>query len=282
MIIDCHTHLNNYVNEEVDSLTENLENLQREMRKNRVDISLVLTSYKLKPGRPSTRDAVNATRNLKHIYIIAGLSYLSFEAGQLSEIKEYMKEGSVRGLKIYPGYEPFYPSDEKFRPAYELAEEFDLPVMIHTGDTYDPRGRVKYAHPLNVDDVAVDFPNVKFIICHLGNPWLKDTMEVVYKNQNVYTDMSGLVLGNFNDRFEQFMAKQFQEMCAFGMEHEKVLYGTDWPLSSMDSYLNFLKEIRIPDRDRKKIMWENAAKLFKLSPSHSMFEHSNSIKKIFS
>ncbi len=269
MIIDCHTHINHYEDESVSTLPQMLERLQREMRRNRVDIALVLTSYKVNPGRPSTRDAVAATKDLKNIFIVAGISYLNFREEDLEELRGYLREGFVRGFKLYPGYEPFYPSDERLHPVYALAEEFDVPVMIHSGDTYDPKGKIKFSHPLHVDDVAVDHPNVKLIICHIGNPWVRDTMEVVYKNKNVYTDISGLVLGDFSDRFEAYMRKQIQEMLLYGVEPEKVLYGTDWPISSMQSYLEFIDELKIPERDRNKIMWENAARLFKVSTEHS-------------
>jgi len=264
MIVDCHTHINNYHDEEKASLGECLDNLQKEMRRNRVDVAVVLTSYKVNPGRPSTHDAVAATRDLKHIYIVAGISFLNFDEAELARLRPYLEEGSVRGLKLYPGYEPYYPNDPKLRSVFALAEEFGVPVMIHSGDTYNPMGRVRYSHPLHIDDVAVDYPNVNIIICHIGNPWIRDCMEVVYKNKNVYTDISGLVLGDFNDRFEEFMRKQLQEMLLYGVEPDKVLYGTDWPISSMDSYLEFIEELRIPDREKKKILSENALKLFKL------------------
>jgi hypothetical protein len=39
-----------------------------------------------------------------------------------------------------------------------------------------------------VDDVAVDHRDLQIIICHLGNPWFRDCMEVVYKNPNVSAD----------------------------------------------------------------------------------------------
>lgn len=269
MIVDCHTHINNYHNEEVVSLQECLDNLQQEMRKNRVDIALVLTSYKVNPGRPSTRDAVLATRDMDHIFIVAGISYASFRKEELGELREYLTEGSIRGLKLYPGYEPFYPNDEKLHPVYELAEEFGVPVMIHSGDTYNPMGRIRFSHPLHIDDVAVDHPGVSIVICHIGNPWIRDCMEVVYKNKNVYTDISGLVLGDFTDRFEVYMRKQLQEMLLYGVEPDKVLYGTDWPISSMSSYLEFMNELNIPDRDKKKMLSENAVRLFKLKPPQS-------------
>ena len=107
-------------------------------------------------------------------------------------------------------------------------------------------------------------PAVNFVICHLGNPWIRDCMEVVYKNKNVYTDTSGLVLGGFSDRFESFMRKQVQEMLLFGVNPSKVLFGTDWPISSMESYLDFMEELKVPEVDRKKIMYQNAAQLFKI------------------
>ncbi len=264
MIIDCHTHLNNYHDETVSALDESLRKLQHELRRNRVDIALVLTSYKVSPGRPSTHQVIEATRGLKNIYVVAGISYDGFTPESLNELRQYLEEGSVRGLKLYPGYQPFYPADPKLAPVYRLAEEFDVPVMIHTGDTYAPSGKVKFAHPLNVDEVAVDFPRVNFVICHIGNPWIRDCMEVVYKNANVYTDISGLTLGNFSDRFERYMRQQLQEMLIYGVEPENVLFGTDWPISSMEGYLRFMEDLKLPDHEKRKIMYQNAAKLFKL------------------
>lgn len=264
MIIDCHTHLNNYTDESVHSLPEDLARLQSVMRRNRVDVSLILTSYKVVPGRPSARAVVEATRHLDNLHVVAGISWATFNADDVRELRSLLEEGAIKGLKLYPGYEPFYPADPKLTPAYLLAEEFDVPVMIHTGDTYAPTGKVKFAHPLHVDEVAVDFPRVKFLICHLGNPWFRDCMEVVYKNENVYTDISGLTLGEFNDRFEAYMRQQLKEMILWGVNPDRVLYGTDWPLASMESYLEFMEELALPSRDKDLMFFENAARLFKL------------------
>lgn len=271
MIIDSHVHLNYYEDESQPALPRQLEALQREMRRNRIDIALALTSYKNEPGRPSVGEVVKAVRDLRCVKVVAGMSYLRRADQDLGEIREYLKSGIVRGLKFYPGYEPFYPADLDMRPAVELALEFDVPLMIHSGDTFTPRGRIKFSHPLHVDDLAVDHPELKIVICHLGNPWLRDCMEVVYKNANVYADISGLVLGGFSDRFELYMRRQLQDMLLYGVEPGKVLYGTDWPIATMESYLKFVEELAIPDEDRRRILWENAATLFGLRASDSMF-----------
>ena len=271
MIIDCHVHLNYYDDESKPALPRQLDGLQREMRRNRVDIALALTSYKDVPGRPSVGEVVKAVRDIPSIKVIAGMSYLRRGEQDFGELREYLRSGIVRGLKFYPGYEPYYPADPEMRPAVELALEFGVPLMIHSGDTFSAKGRIKYSHPLQVDDLAVDHPELKIIICHLGNPWLRDCMEVVYKNANVYADISGLVLGDFSDRFELYMQRQLQDMLLFGVEPSKVLYGTDWPIASMESYLDFVKELNIPEADRRRILWDNAAGLFGLHASDSMF-----------
>jgi hypothetical protein len=170
----------------------------------------------------------------------------------------------VKGLKLYPGYEPFYPHDKRLRVVYDLAEEFGVPVMFHSGDTYSPTGKVKYSHPIEVDEVAVDHPRVNFVICHLGNPWLVDCMEVVYKNANVFADFSGLVLGEFTEPFEDYMSEQIAEVILYAGKPNSFLYGSDWPICSMRSYVEFVKQLRLPDADRRLIMYENARRLFKL------------------
>jgi len=264
MIVDCHVHVNNYHDEAVENLDVAIQELLRQLRRNRVDVAIILTSYKVSPGRPSTRAVVEATRAFRNLFVVAGLSWTSFSERDLDDIRPGVEEGKVRGLKLYPGYEPFYPNDAKLEPAFAFAREHDLPVMVHTGDTYTPRGKIKYSHPLNVDELAVDHPDVKFVICHIGNPWIRDCMEVVYKNANVYCDFSGLVLGDFEDRFESYMRKQVQEMLLYGVQPEKCLYGTDWPISSMESYLEFMDELRMPPRDRRLMMAANAIRLFRL------------------
>jgi predicted TIM-barrel fold metal-dependent hydrolase len=264
MIIDVHTHLNNYHEEQVRSISDCLDKLQESMTENNVDYSLVLTSYKVNEHRPSISQVVNATRDLKNIFVVAGISYLNYKEKDLREISDFLKEGLIKGLKLYPGYEPFYPHDNRLQVVYDLAVEYDVPVMFHSGDTYSPQGKVRYAHPLHIDDVAVDNPELKIVICHVGNPWIRDCMEVVYKNKNVFADFSGLVLGDFSDKFEKYMKAQLEEMILYAGEPQYLLYGTDWPISSMKSYLQFMKQLDLPEDKKEMILWQNAARLFKI------------------
>lgn len=65
------------------------------------------------------------------------------------------------GFKIYLGYRPFYADDYLYHPVYELALEHDLTVAFHTGDTANPTGRLRFSHPLTVDEVAVRYPELR-------------------------------------------------------------------------------------------------------------------------
>ncbi len=264
MIIDVHTHINNYHEDRVVSLEDSLKLLTDTMQQNKIDYSLVLTSYKVNEHRPSTRKVVEAIKGIDNLGVVSGISYLHYDHRDIREISEYLENGFIKALKFYPGYEPFYPTDNRMRLLYEMAVEYDVPVMFHSGDTYAPSGRVKYAHPLHIDDLAVDFPEMKIVICHIGNPWIKDCMEVVYKNEHVYADISGLVLGDFTDKFERYMKQEIEEMITYAGDPNYLLYGTDWPICNMDSYLNFMNQMDLDDEKKELIFWKNAAALFKI------------------
>jgi len=263
-IIDCHVHLNNYHEQETHVLEESLAKLQQTMEEAGVAYSLVLTSFLVNPNRPSTAQVVKAVENIHNLGVVAGISYLNYRERDLRELSDFLRAGLVRGLKLYPGYEPFYPHDRRLKVVYELAEEYQVPVMVHCGDTYTPKGKVKFSHPLEMDEVAVDHRNVNFVICHLGNPWLVDCMEVVYKNPNVYADISGLVLGEFTEAFEDYMVEQIEDVILYAGEPDRFLFGSDWPICSMRSYVEFVRQLKMPESDRHAMLYENARRLFKL------------------
>lgn len=264
LIVDAHTHLNNYHEQQAVSVQESLQRLLATMEKNKVDYALVLTSYKVSEHRPSTREVVTAVADISNVFVVAGISYLNYRERDLREIAEFLEDGRVKGLKLYPGYEPFYPWDKRCQVVFDLCKEYDVPLMVHSGDTYTPGGRLKYAHPLEIDELAVDHPEMKIVICHLGNPWLRDCMEVIYKNKNVYADISGLVLGDFDSKFERWLKREFDEVLLYVGDPRRLLYGTDWPISNMETYLDFMAKLNLPKKSKDLILHRNAVELFRL------------------
>ncbi len=267
MIIDCHTHLNRYEEDQPATLAGRYAALKGQMDANGVAYALVLSSYTISEMRPSIHDILATVGDDPRIGVVAGVSYYNYTAADIADLRAMLREGRIKGLKFYPGYEAFYVHDPRMRVLYELAGEFGIPVMIHTGDTFDPKGKVKYAHPLEVDEVAVDFRDVNFVICHLGNPWVTDAMEVIYKNPNVVGDISGLTLGHFEERFEQYMLQVVKQVVTFAGDPSSLLYGTDWPICEMSSYVRFAHNLNLTEQEAELVLWKNTARIFRLDPS---------------
>jgi predicted TIM-barrel fold metal-dependent hydrolase len=89
-------------------------------------------------------------------------------------------------------------------------------------------------------------------------------MEVVYKNPNVFADFSGLVLGEFTEPFEDYMLEEIGDVILYAGKPNSFLYGSDWPICSMKSYVEFVSQLRLREADRRLIMYENARRLFRL------------------
>jgi len=263
-IIDCHVHLNHYEGTKYLPLEERKELLLHTMQDGNVDHSIILSSYKVNPDRPSTEQLIEISKKHDNLSVVAGFSIDGHNDEDFQDCRKWLKDGLIRGMKLYCGYEHYYPYDKRYQRVYDLCIEYDVPVMIHTGDTFSSKGKLKYSHPLNIDEIAVDNPELKIIICHIGNPWIQDCEEIIYKNKNAYADISGLVLGEFSHYFEDYMVDKVREFLNYAGEPRYLLYGSDWPLSSMDSYLNFAAKLELTQHSRELLMFRNAKSLFKI------------------
>jgi predicted TIM-barrel fold metal-dependent hydrolase len=178
-------------------------------------------------------------------------------------------------FKAYLGYLPFGPEHPNYVPYYKLAKKYQLPVIVHTGDNWSTTAKVKYAHPLRMDEVAVDHPEVRFVLAHFGNPWLIDAAEVVFKNPNVWADLSGLFVGDDReihnlleaakgpDSAPGLMVSDLKKAIGYVGDFKKFLYGSDWPLAPMGSYRRLIESL-IPKQHHAEVFRTNAEYVFKL------------------
>lgn len=178
-----------------------------------------------------------------------------------------LKSGRYGCIKVYLGYVHQWAYDKGYAPVYELAEKYHVPVVFHTGDTYDTHGKLKYADPLTIDEVAVDHPKVTFVIAHCGNPWIESAAEVAYKNPNVYLDGSAFLIGDLDkmppEKVDQYVVKPLAWIFGYLEDPTKLMYGTDWPLTQMKPYLGAFKRA-IPKEHWKAVFHDNAARIFRL------------------
>ena len=272
-IIDCHVHLNRYDKiesqaKEFTSLENRLDALLQSMNNNDVDYSIVISSYKVDVNRPSTSqiiDLVHKNENLrKRIGIVTGFTIDNHTDEDLKQYRTWLKDRLIIGIKLYCGYEHHYPYDERYQKVYDICMEYEVPVMIHTGDAYSTTAKLRYAHPLNIDDIAVDNPDLRIVMCHLGNPWITDCQEVLYKNSNVYSDISGLVVGDFRLPTATRYVSKINELLNYVGKPHRFLYGSDWPISNMGSYLTFVRKLELDEDSYDLMMSRNTKYNFKL------------------
>jgi predicted TIM-barrel fold metal-dependent hydrolase len=129
---------------------------------------------------------------------------------------------------------------------------------------------VKFAHPLKIDEVAVDFPKTKFVIAHFGNPWVLDAAQVVYKNKNVWADLSAILIGDAaafatmeKDGVLKRAVKRIKEGIEYSEAPERFLFGSDWPLVPIATYRNFVRRL-FPEKQHAAVFGGNAKELFRL------------------
>lgn len=166
----------------------------------------------------------------------------------------------IRGLKVHPSHQVFSPNAYRdgFGPLaalYSRAEANRMPVMIHTGTSIFPGARNVHAQPMLADDISIDYPDLVVILAHGGRPlWMNEAFFLVRRHPNMYMDISGIPPQKLLEYFPRI-----EEIA------DKVLWGTDWPGPGVpDVRGNIEKFMALPisDSARRKILYDNAAKLF--------------------
>jgi uncharacterized protein len=168
----------------------------------------------------------------------------------------------VRGFKFHPSVQGFYPNDRMAYPIYEVIASRGLVALFHTGQTGAGAGtrggggiRLKYANPLHIDDVAVDFPDLDIVLAHPSFPWQDEALSVATHKPRVYIDLSGWSPKYFPPLLVRY---------ANTLLREKVMFGSDFPAITPDRWIKDFDNLDIKPEVRPLIMKENAARLLRL------------------
>jgi len=180
------------------------------------------------------------------------------------ELERSVRELGLRGLKLHPISQAFFPNDIRFYPLWEKCAELGVPVLFHSGQTAVGAGlpsggglKLKYAQPIHMDDVAADFPDLTIIMAHPGVPWQEEQLSVALHKPNVYIDLSGWSPKYFRPILVQYANSLLQD---------KVLYGSDYPALQPERWLSDFEQLEIKPEVRQKILLDNAKKLLKIEP----------------
>jgi hypothetical protein len=163
------------------------------------------------------------------------------------QVEELLRLG-IRILKIHPPHQ-VYPANaytmglEALGRIYRRCEERGLPVTIHTGTSIFPGARCKFGRPMEIDDVALDFPDLTIIMAHGGRPlWTDEAFFILRRHKNVYLEISGIP--------PLKLLEYFPRLSEIG---DRVVWGTDWPSPGVDDLRKNLDQfLSLPLSDQLK------------------------------
>ena len=170
-------------------------------------------------------------------------------------LQSYVAAG-VRGLKLYPSYQFYYPNDRRVYPLYEICQSAGLPVLLHIGSSVIPGTRLKYCDPIHLDDVAVDFPALNIVMAHGGRGfWYEACAFLASHKPNLYIDLTGLVPARLLEHFPDLERLS-----------GKVVFGSDWPAmpKSVGTNARAIEGLGLTQGALDRIFYQNSARLLGL------------------
>jgi predicted TIM-barrel fold metal-dependent hydrolase len=182
-----------------------------------------------------------------------------------AQMDHLLGELRIKAIKIHPPHQLFnvngYLFDPELRPltvVYEKCIEYAVPLMIHTGTSVFKGARNRFADPMPVDDLAVDFPDLKIIMAHAGRPLYTDTaFFLLRRHPNVWCDISSAPPGSLLRYFP------WLERVA-----DKAMFGSDWPgpgVRDIGANIQQFLSLDLSDEVKKKILRDNAIHVFGLA-----------------
>lgn len=281
-IIDAHLHFSNVQRfidtaKDVSKVDYSSSGLRDEFEKNDIVGGIVMglteTGENLFPDRsclnPMTADLEQGIP--PELYYCIGINPYDLERKgikkSLISIEKELGSHRAVGIKLYAGYYPVHISDTIYNLIYEIAEEHEVPVVIHTGDIFANSSNAEFSQPLEVNRLAVKYERVNFVIAHFGNPWVMDTAVVLSNTTNVYADLSGLFIGDEQKVTKYGDNSLFKDSIRRGLlfeeNYQRVIFGSDWPLVPLGPYIDFIKQL-IPEQYYDDVFYNNAKRVFRI------------------
>ncbi len=146
-----------------------------------------------------------------------------FNARELDAFVEAVRDLGLKGLLLTPPYGHYAANDRRSYPFYQKAVELGVPVYFHQSAQKGPSvlAPLRFAQPAIIDDIAIDFPELRINVEHMGYPWTQELLALMAHAPNVYSDVSALVERPTVLAWNLVMAKEYGVI-------DRVMYGSDY------------------------------------------------------
>ncbi len=154
----------------------------------------------------------------------------------MDELRYAIGTLKLSGLKMGPIYAGFDPRERRCDPVYAYCREHGIPIMFHTGTTFNRIAPLELGRPSLLDDVAIRYPGLRIVMAHAGHPWGAECLVTIRKHPHVYADISALY----------YRPWQFYNLLVTAQEYQvthKLLFGTDYPFANTAESIAGLRNV---------------------------------------
>lgn len=237
-----------------------VDEMLSEMDNAGVDICVLSAFYHKDMAVVSNEEVAAHVKAHPDRFVGAGTVNIMRKPMEVTRQVEYMvNDLNLRCVRLEPymygdGTTGLPPTDKHYWPVFIKCAELGVPVAIQVGHT-GPLLPSECGRPIYLDEIALAFPELTIIGCHLGQPWHEEMMILAWKHPNVYVETSA--------RTPKYWPKSFVEFtCGHG--RDKVLWATDYPLLTFERTLAELEALGVSDEIYRKVVRENAVRAFGL------------------
>lgn len=264
MIIDSHVHISIYKNN-ASSLEGVFDLLLKEMKKNSIGAAIVIPDNI--EGSDSIADldkAIELIGKRKNLFLLGSPQIIQRGSQEIEKYKELLGNGKIKGIKFFPGHDPYYPTDERCLPYYELCEKLDVPVLFHTGENSGDSDCAKWNDPKYIVEIAKKYPKLKVIITHYYWPKLDYCYETTKGVPNIYFEIAAMADAEVVEKsggiekIREILKKTIAD------RPDKVIFGTDWPMCKIEDHIELVKSLGLSGSVEEKIFYKNSVAVYKL------------------
>jgi hypothetical protein len=265
MIIDSHIHISLY-NDNAKSLQEVFDVFLKKMEKNGISGAIIIPDNI--EGSDSIADldkAIKLIGERKNLFLLGSPQIIQRGSSELEKYRRLLEEGKIKGLKFFPGHDPYYPTDERCLPYYELCKKLDIPVLFHTGENSGDSECAKWNDPKYIVQIAKKYPNLKVIITHYYWPKLDYCYEITKDIPNIHFETAAMADAEVVEKSGgiEKVKKILRKTIADGSD--KVIFGTDWPMCKIEEHIELIKSLGLEKNIEEKVFSGNSSGLYKLS-----------------
>jgi len=177
----------------------------------------------------------------------------------LDEARHAIEDLHMLGFHFHPIMGHFAVDDVRLQPLFEVIDGLKVPVMIDVGTTGMGAGlpgglgsRLRHAHPLAIDELASNFPNLTIIAAHPGWPWVDEMTAVALHKGNVYWELSGWA--------PKYLPESLKKDIR-GRLRDKVMFGSDYPSMAYDRISREWDELGYSDEVKEGLFHKNAERV---------------------